>query len=178
MHFHNLLAVYWPGAKIAWDNHALACNCARHSPIKKNSLTENERFISLGEYSDSLEEVTTVKRVARAFRYFIISIIIIIIIIITLCNTEKYKNQAGMNFTPPPLSQQDATRRIDWTQWLNGNLLLLLLLINGVASLTGEFACGVVVIWLGRSVVGRLLQQHSTGQCQPTSGLRRTDNAK
>ena len=101
-----------------------------------------------------------------------------IIIIITLCNTEKYKNQAGMNFTPPPLSQQDATRRIDWTQWLNGNLLLLLLLINGVASLTGEFACGVVVIWLGRSVVGRLLQQHSTGQCQPTSGLRRTDNAK
>ena len=102
----------------------------------------------------------------------------IIIIIITLCNTEKYKNQAGMNFTPPPLSQQDATRRIDWTQWLNGNLLLLLLLINGVASLTGEFACGVVVIWLGRSVVGRLLQQHSTGQCQPTSGLRRTDNAK
>jgi len=87
----------------------IACNCARHSPIKKNSLTENERFISLGEYSDSLEEVTTVKRVARAFRYFII-------IIITLCNTEKYKNQAGMNFTPPPLSQQDATRRIDWTQ--------------------------------------------------------------
>jgi len=24
---------------------------------------------------------------------------------ITLCNTKKYKNQAGMNLTPPPLSQ-------------------------------------------------------------------------
>jgi len=24
---------------------------------------------------------------------------------ITLCNTKKYKNQAGMNFTPPPPSQ-------------------------------------------------------------------------
>ena len=24
---------------------------------------------------------------------------------ITLCNTEKYKNQAGMNLTPPPPSQ-------------------------------------------------------------------------
>jgi len=22
--------------------------------------------------------------------------------LITLCNTKKYKNQAGMNFTPPP----------------------------------------------------------------------------
>jgi len=31
--------------------------------------------------------------------------IIIIIIIIMLCNTEKYKNQAGMNLTPPPPSQ-------------------------------------------------------------------------
>ena len=24
---------------------------------------------------------------------------------ITLCNTEKYKNEAGMNLTPPPPSQ-------------------------------------------------------------------------
>jgi len=50
---------------------------------------------------------------------FIIIIIIIIIIItifnpgtqfpwnkkITLCNTKTYKNQAGMNLTPPPPSQ-------------------------------------------------------------------------
>ena len=31
---------------------------------------------------------------------------------IRLCNTEKYKNQAGMNLTPPPPSQNShAVRR-------------------------------------------------------------------
>ena len=31
---------------------------------------------------------------------------------ITLCNTKKYKNQAGMNLTPPPPSQNShAVRR-------------------------------------------------------------------
>ena len=46
-----------------------------------------------------------------------VDIVVVIIIIIypgtqfpgneknTLCNTEKYKNQAGMNLTPPPPSQ-------------------------------------------------------------------------
>ena len=36
MHFLRLLAVCWPGAQTAWDNHALACNFAKYSPIKKN----------------------------------------------------------------------------------------------------------------------------------------------
>jgi len=31
---------------------------------------------------------------------------------ITLCNTEKYKNQAGMNLTPPPPSQN--THAVRW----------------------------------------------------------------
>jgi len=35
----------------------------------------------------------------------IVMAIIISIIIFTLCNTKKYKNQAGMNLTPPPPSQ-------------------------------------------------------------------------
>ena len=25
--------VFWPGAQSAWDNHALACNFAKYSPI-------------------------------------------------------------------------------------------------------------------------------------------------
>jgi len=33
VHFHCLLAVCWPGALSAWDNHALACNFAKYSPI-------------------------------------------------------------------------------------------------------------------------------------------------
>ena len=43
---------------------------------------------------------------------------------ITLCNTKKYKNQAGMNLTPPPPSQNsnavrwhctaESERRIVW----------------------------------------------------------------
>ena len=35
VHFHCLLAVCWPGALSAWDNHALACNFTKYSPIKK-----------------------------------------------------------------------------------------------------------------------------------------------
>jgi len=34
--FFRLLAVCLPGAQSAWDNHALACNFAKCSPIKKN----------------------------------------------------------------------------------------------------------------------------------------------
>ena len=32
-HFLRLLAVWWPGAQSAQDNHALACNYAKYSPI-------------------------------------------------------------------------------------------------------------------------------------------------
>jgi len=31
---------------------------------------------------------------------------------ITLCNTENYKNQAGMNLTPPPPSQN--SHAVEW----------------------------------------------------------------
>jgi len=30
VHFLRLLAVCWPGAQSAWDNHALACNFAKY----------------------------------------------------------------------------------------------------------------------------------------------------
>ena len=33
VHFLHLLAVCWPGAQSAWDNHAVACNFAKYSPI-------------------------------------------------------------------------------------------------------------------------------------------------
>ena len=33
VHFLRLLAVCWPGAQSAWDNHALASNSAKYSPI-------------------------------------------------------------------------------------------------------------------------------------------------
>ena len=33
VHFLRLLAVCWPGAQSTWDNHALACNFAKYSPI-------------------------------------------------------------------------------------------------------------------------------------------------
>ena len=33
VHFLRLLAVCWPGAQSAWDNHALACNFAKYSLI-------------------------------------------------------------------------------------------------------------------------------------------------
>ena len=33
VHFLRLLAVCWPGAQSALDNHTLACNFARYSPI-------------------------------------------------------------------------------------------------------------------------------------------------
>ena len=33
VHFLHLLAVRWPGMQSAWDNHALACNFAKNSPI-------------------------------------------------------------------------------------------------------------------------------------------------
>jgi len=35
VHFLRPLAVCWPGAQSARDNHALACNFAKYSPIKK-----------------------------------------------------------------------------------------------------------------------------------------------
>ena len=33
VHFLRLLAVCWPGAQSAWDNHAVACNVAKYSQI-------------------------------------------------------------------------------------------------------------------------------------------------
>ena len=33
VHFLSLLAVCWPHAQSAWDNHTLACNFAKYSPI-------------------------------------------------------------------------------------------------------------------------------------------------
>ena len=33
VHFLRLLAVCWPGAQSAWNNHALACNLAKYSRI-------------------------------------------------------------------------------------------------------------------------------------------------
>ena len=33
VHFLRLLAVCWPGTQSAWDNHALACNFAKYTPI-------------------------------------------------------------------------------------------------------------------------------------------------
>ena len=33
VHFLRLLAVCWPSAQSAWDNHVLACNFAKYSPI-------------------------------------------------------------------------------------------------------------------------------------------------
>jgi len=33
VHFLRLLAVYWPDAQSARDNHALACNFAKYSPL-------------------------------------------------------------------------------------------------------------------------------------------------
>ena len=41
VHYLRLLAVCWPGAQSAWDNHTLACNFAKYSPIKKFSLTQS-----------------------------------------------------------------------------------------------------------------------------------------
>ena len=35
VHFLSLLAVCWPGAQSARDNHVLACNFAKYSPIFK-----------------------------------------------------------------------------------------------------------------------------------------------
>jgi len=34
VHFLHLIAVCWPSAQSAWDNHALACNFAKYSPVK------------------------------------------------------------------------------------------------------------------------------------------------
>jgi len=36
----HLFTVWWPGAQSARDNHVLACNFAKYSPIKKNSLMD------------------------------------------------------------------------------------------------------------------------------------------
>ena len=35
VHFLSLLAVWWPGTYSARDNHLLACNVAKYSPIFK-----------------------------------------------------------------------------------------------------------------------------------------------
>jgi len=43
--------------------------------------------------------------------------------IITLCNTIKYKNQAGMNLTPPPSQKRHVVR---WHCTAESHLLLLL----------------------------------------------------
>ena len=40
MHFLHLLAVWWPDAQNARDNHVLACNFEKYSLIKKCSLTD------------------------------------------------------------------------------------------------------------------------------------------
>jgi len=123
------------------------------------------------QHFTSVSEVTTLWRYTNTF------IIIKVLLFLppysiprewknTLCNTKKYKNQAGMNLTPSPPSHNShavrwhctaeserrvaeikswflcrrpteqqacevatelrteyATRRIDWTLWLNGNWL-------------------------------------------------------
>jgi len=43
VHFFRLLAVCWPGAQSAWDNYALACNFAIHSPILNFFLTQTQQ---------------------------------------------------------------------------------------------------------------------------------------
>ena len=46
VHFLRLLAVCWSGAQSAWDNHALAGNFAKCSPIKKITHTlSNKSFL-------------------------------------------------------------------------------------------------------------------------------------
>ena len=52
---------------------------------------------------------------------------------ITLCNTEKYRNQAGMNLTPPPPSQNSHAVRWHCTAESErrvAEILLLLLLCS------------------------------------------------
>ena len=47
-HFLPLLAVCWPGAQSSWDNHSLACNFAKYSPILNFFFTltlSNEPFL-------------------------------------------------------------------------------------------------------------------------------------
>ena len=44
-----------------------------------------------------------------------------------LCNTKKYKNQAGMNLTPPPPSQN--SHAVRWHCTAESKLLLLLLFL-------------------------------------------------
>ena len=52
VHFVRLLhfVVCWSGAQSAWDNHALACNFVKYSPIKKNSLTHSAINLSYFGY--------------------------------------------------------------------------------------------------------------------------------
>ena len=47
VHFLPLLAVCWPGSQSARDNHALACNFAKYSPVKKftHSLSDKPFLI-------------------------------------------------------------------------------------------------------------------------------------
>jgi len=52
---------------------------------------------------------------------------------ITLCNTEKYKNQAGMNLTPPPPSQNSHAVRWHCTAESErrvAELIIILLLLG------------------------------------------------
>jgi len=51
---------------------------------------------------------------------------------ITLCNTKKYKNQAGMNLTPPPPSQN--SHAVRWHCTAESKLLLLFLIADRFRS--------------------------------------------
>ena len=42
VHFLRHLALCWPGAQSAWDNRALACNFAKHSPIVKKIHSQTQ----------------------------------------------------------------------------------------------------------------------------------------
>ena len=61
VHFLRLLAVCWPGAQSAWDNHALACNFAKYSPIQFFSLTDSaiNHFNSIVNNPTPLKHVDT-----------------------------------------------------------------------------------------------------------------------
>jgi len=59
----SFLAVCWPGAQSAWDNHALVCNFAIYSPIKKNftpTLSNKLVLICLLTTPPHLQYVATV----------------------------------------------------------------------------------------------------------------------
>ena len=59
MHFLRFLAVCWPGAQSAWDNHALACNFAKYSPIFKKITSSKPFLIWLWTTPSHLKYVAT-----------------------------------------------------------------------------------------------------------------------